>query len=75
MFLEQAVQHILPSTTPAWMTSSESVLYFLSYFCTLIDLFLAQLRVLFTDRQYCNGNAYTGDLLPCLTEWTKPADL
>ena len=23
-------------------------------------------------KSHCAGNVYTGDLLPCLTEWTKP---
>lgn len=25
--------------------------------------------------KFCIGKEYTGDLIPCLTEWTKPADL
>ena len=25
--------------------------------------------------KHCLGKEYTGDLLPCLTEWTKPAEL
>lgn len=25
--------------------------------------------------KFCIGKEYTGDLVPCLTEWTKPADL
>ena len=26
-------------------------------------------------KEHCAGKEFTGDLLPCLTEWTKPADL
>jgi len=25
--------------------------------------------------KFCTGKEYTGDLLPCLTEWTKPSEL
>ena len=25
--------------------------------------------------KFCTGKEYTGDLLPCLIEWTKPAEL
>ena len=25
--------------------------------------------------KWCVGKEYTGDLIPCLTEWTKPTDL